>query len=354
LISGNSLTNSRPQPGGRSPSPFPSPSALLPVHRWAREPALRSWPVLLLIALVCVPPIAVVLLNQPTTMHLDDAAWIYAYYFAIAWLLLLGVIVRPQHVTRSMLATVAVVGVVTQVPLALALETSLHSNNGNLFASIFTIGVPEEMAKAIPVLVVAWLWRWSWSSQTPRDYLFLGAVSGLVFGAVEAERYFTSVSSLSGTVNGAFLQQLTISYVWRFVTDPIGHACWAGITGYFIGLAITGPSRRYALAFVGIGLAALLHGLNDWSPVNGHATWIVVTLVSVLLFLGYAKAGVRIPGQAQEPALAAAAVAQPTAARARERATAPRPGPPVPGNAWWQAQPGSPRRQTATRPWWEQ
>jgi RsiW-degrading membrane proteinase PrsW (M82 family) len=47
-----------------------------------------------------------------------------------------------------MLAAVAVIGVVTQVPLALALESSLHSSNGNLFTSIFTIGVPEEIVKA--------------------------------------------------------------------------------------------------------------------------------------------------------------------------------------------------------------
>lgn len=182
MISGNSVTNSRPQPGGQSPSPFPAPSALSPV----REPALGHHAVLLLIAMVCMPPVAVILLSQPKTAHLDDVAWIYGYSFAIAWLLMLGVIVRPHHVTRSMLGRVAVVGVVTQVLLALALESSLHSNNGHLFASIFAIGIPEEIAIAIPALVVAWLCR-------------------------------------------------TIPDVWRFV----------------IGLAITGISRRYALAFGG-------------------------------------------------------------------------------------------------------
>ncbi|HEV2259528.1 MAG TPA: hypothetical protein VGS06_40970 [Streptosporangiaceae bacterium] len=94
------------------------------------EPALRNRAVLLLIAIVCVPPIAVILLSQPKTAHLDDVAWIYAHSFAI--------------------------------------------------------GIPEEIAIAIPVLVVAWLCR-------------------------------------------------TIPDVWRFV----------------IGLAITGTSRRCALAFGG-------------------------------------------------------------------------------------------------------
>jgi RsiW-degrading membrane proteinase PrsW (M82 family) len=279
-------------------SPSYSFSHLVPVRHWARDPALRSWPVLLLVGLVCVPPIALVMLNDPTSAKIRDIAWIFAVYFAVAWLLLLGVIVRPQHVSRAMLAAVAVVGIVTQAPTAIFLETKLHGNTSSLL-DIFTIGLPEELAKAIPIVVVAWIWRQYWHTQTPRDYLFLGAVSGLVFGAAEVVHYFTDVlGSLSGNVNGLVLQDLTIQYVWRFLTDPIDHACWAGITGYFIGLAITGQDRKYSIGLVGIAIAAVLHGLNDWNPVNSHPAWVLVTLISVLLFLGYARAGAWLPEQA--------------------------------------------------------
>ena len=167
-------------------------SNLVPLRHWARDPALRSWPVLLLVALVCVPPIALVMLNHPTPATVRDIAWIFAVYFAVAWLLLLGVIVRPQHVSRAMLAAIAVVGVVTQAPTAIFLETQLHAGTSSLL-DIFTIGLPEELAKAIPIVVVAWIWRRYWHTQTPRDYLFLGAVSGLVFGAAEVVHYFTDV-----------------------------------------------------------------------------------------------------------------------------------------------------------------
>ena len=291
------LPNSGRPPGGRQ---FPSYSfsSLVPVRHWARDPALRSWPVLLLVALVCVPPIALVLLNNPTEARIHVIAWIFAAYFAVAWLLLLGVIVRPQHVSRSMLAAIAVIGIVTQAPTAIFLETQLHSSTGSLL-DVFTIGIPEELAKAIPIVAVAWIWRQYWHTQTPRDYLFLGAVSGLVFGAAEAVHYFTNVlGSLSGNVNGLDLQDLTIQYIWRFLTDPIDHAMWAGITGYFIGLAITGQNRKYSVGFVGIAIAAVLHGLNDWNPINGHLAWVLVTLISVLLFLGYARAGAWLPQQA--------------------------------------------------------
>ena len=48
--------------------------------------------------------------------------------------------------------------------------------------------------------------------------------------------------------------------------------------------------------------AAILHGLNDWSRVNGHVLWILVTLVSGILFLGYAKVGSRSDRPAPVPA----------------------------------------------------
>jgi RsiW-degrading membrane proteinase PrsW (M82 family) len=355
-----------PGPQGGAPSHEYSFAALVPVRHWVRDPALRSWPVLLLVALVCVPPIALVLLNNATESTIQTIAWIFAAYFAAAWLLLLGVIVRPQHVTRAMLATVAVIGIVTQAPIAIFLETRLHAGTGSLL-DVFTIGLPEELAKAIPIVAVALIWRQKWQEQAPRDYLFLGAVSGLVFGAAEAVHYFIDVlGSLSGNANGILLQGLTIQYIWRFLTDPIDHATWAGITGYFIGLAVTGHTRRYSVAPIGIGIAAVLHGLNDWNPINSHPAWVIVTLISVLLFLGYARAGALLP-----PAFAAAVApsipSTPSApvpvtphpqthpqthprAQPTMPAQAPPPGAPVPQEAWWQAPPQGPQGPQGPRP----
>jgi RsiW-degrading membrane proteinase PrsW (M82 family) len=336
------------------PSTSYSFSHLVPVRHWARDPALRSWPVLLLVGLVCVPPIALVMLNDPTAGKIRDIAWIFAAYFAVAWLLLLGVIVRPQHVSRAMLAAVAVVGIVTQAPTAIFLETKLHAGTSSLL-DIFTICLPEELAKAIPIVVVAWIWRRYWHTQTPRDYLFLGAVSGLVFGAAEVVHYFTDVlGSLSGNVNGLVLQDLTIQYIWRFLTDPIDHACWAGITGYFIGLAIVGPDRKYWIGLVGIGIAAVLHGLNDWNPVNSHPAWVLVTLVSVLLFLGYARAGAWLPEQAMAApdGMAHAPGLQPGLRQAHPRAQ-PAPWPAAPSAPPRPADGRAPRAPAMRDEWWQ-
>jgi RsiW-degrading membrane proteinase PrsW (M82 family) len=292
-------------------------SDLLPLGDWYRHHSLRSWPVQLFLALICVPAIALVIVGGAATATTFDAgAWIFAAYFAIAWLLLLGVIIRPEHVTRPMLIIVTAIALLTQVPLAVTLEADLHATNANLFQGIVTIGLPEELAKVIPVLAIALLY-WRKRDLEPRDYLFVGAVSGLVFGASEVVRFFTvnGVAEFYATVQSAIPQisQLlnsgqsastsvfsaligpvlffVLDFVWRFVTDPISHACWSGLSGYFIGLAATRRHPWYQVAWIGLVAAAVLHGLNDWAAVNGHWSWILVTALSGILFLGYAKAG---------------------------------------------------------------
>ncbi len=171
---------------------------------------------LLFLALICVPSIALFIVgSNATTTTFDAGAWIFAAYFAIAWLLLLGVIIRPMHVTRLMLVTV--VALLTQVPLAVALEGSLHATNASLLPSIVTIGIPEEIVKALPVLMVALLYQGR-RGLTPRDYLFVGAVSGLAFGAAEVVRYFT--------VNGAaeFYQTVQAAVPGIVQLTQSGHA----------------------------------------------------------------------------------------------------------------------------------
>jgi RsiW-degrading membrane proteinase PrsW (M82 family) len=301
---------------------------LLPLGDWIRHRSLRSWPVLMFLLLICVPSIALVILGpSPSASTFDHVAWIFAAFFAVAWLLLLGIIIRPAHVTRPMLVLVAVIALVTQVPLAVTLEVDLHADTAGLGPSIWSVGLPEELAKAIPVLAVAVIYRlWGRHELTPKDYLFLGAVSGLVFGASEVVHYFTvnGLAEFYLTVQSAIpsIQQLIASgssapdsvfavligpvryfvldFVWRFLTDPVTHACWAGLTGYFIGLAATGRHKWYTVGWLGLVIAAILHGLNDWSRVNGQWLWIVVTIVSGVLFLGYAKAGTRSDQEAPE------------------------------------------------------
>ncbi len=357
-------------------------SDLFPLGDWLRHHSLRSWPVLLFLVLICVPSIALVLLGtSPTPSTFDVAAWIFAAYFAIAWLLLLGVIIRPDHVTRPMLIAVALIALATEVPLALTLEEALHSSNASLGWSIFTIGLPEELAKALPVVVIALIYKRT-HDLMPRDYLFLGAVSGLVFGASEVVRYFTvnavqefyltvkaaipSIEHLIKTGNSAPnsifdvligpVLYFIIEFVWRFLTDPITHACWSGLTGYFIGLAVTSRHHWYTVGWIGLAMAAVLHGLNDWATVNSQPVWIIVILASGVLFLGYARVGARndlqfaqvlgpAPSRQRAPGEATSRTAEPEPAAALTAGAQSRSSRPSLGAA------GS--KGANRRPWWE-
>ncbi len=353
-----------PVPSARQPGAG-QVSDLLPLGDWVRHHSLRSWPVLLFLALICVPSIALVILGgSPSASTFEHVAWIFAAYFAVAWLLLLGVIIRPEHVTRPMLVVVTVIALVTQVPLAVTLEVALHADNTSLGHSIYTVGLPEELAKALPVLAVALIYRRR-HGLMPRDYLFLGAVSGLVFGASEVVHYFTvnglvefylTVQSAIPSIEHLIIighsastsvfavligpvRYFILNFVWRFVTDPISHACWSGLTGYFIGLAVTGRHKWYAVAWIGLAIAAILHGLNDWSRVNGHPLWILVVLVSGILFLGYAKVGSRGEPQVSE--------GWPPAFRWHETPAAHPPATPAERPV-----PVAPAPSGAARPWW--
>jgi RsiW-degrading membrane proteinase PrsW (M82 family) len=110
-----------------------------------------------------------------------------------------------------------------------------------------------------------------------------------VFGASEAQHYLASGVGLGSNPSQDLVT--TLQYIWRFPTDPISHACWAGLTGYFIGLAVTGEYPWYRVGWIGLAMASVLHGLNDWTVINGHSAWVVIVVVSALLFLTYAKAG---------------------------------------------------------------
>ena len=362
----------RPEPESRPPRArcgMPPPSDVLPLGDWVRHNSLRSAPVLLFLALICIPSCALVILGTSASGRtFTEVAWIFAAYFALAWLLLLGVIVRPAHVTRPMLALIIVTALLTEIPLAVMLENALHESTVRLYSSVFTIGLPEELAKALPIVIVALIYRGR-HKLAPRDYLFLGAVSGLAFGASEVVRYFTvndvqqfylTVQSALPTIrhlinagNSAAVSlfaaligpvlDFILNFVWRFLTDPISHACWSGLTGYFIGLAVTSRHKWYAVGWMGLAAAALLHGLNDWSRVNGQVVWILVTLVSGVLFLGYAKVGSRTPGadlQFTEPP----PFLDTRAAHARHAA----------GHPSQPAAPGTSGDEPPTLPWWEQ
>jgi len=273
---------------------FPTPLQLIPVHIWFKDRSLRNWITILFVVLVVTPSVALYVLG--TYDVFTQAAWVFAVYFAGLWLVILWVTVRPPMVKPWMLAEIALIGLVLETPAAMWMEKTLNTNSNGIISLIFTVGLPEETVKALPVLVLAIVHRRQWVSLLPKDYLFLGAVSGLAFGASEAVLYTTKYmpaladsSAQQGATPAQIAAQSIFEGSWRLLTDPISHAIWAGIAGYFIGLAIRYARGRVFVGLFGLGLVAVLHGIND--RLAGDWGWIVEVAFSVLLFIVYVQAG---------------------------------------------------------------
>jgi RsiW-degrading membrane proteinase PrsW (M82 family) len=297
---------------------LPDLAVLFPFRAWVRHPALRAWTTWLFVALVAVPPAALALFAG--SANYEAPAIMFAAYFAAAWFLVLWVLVRPQNVGGALLGQVVLLALLLEGPIASGMETVLGGDFDNLLTSVVGAGIPEELAKMLPVAVIVLAHRRR--GFAPRDTLFLGAVSGLVFGAAEAVTYVTVYMPALGEtgVTGS------VEAVWRFVSDPVGHALWAGVAGYFLGLAAQyrRPGPWLALAGLGLGVPALLHGLNDWDVITGNALWVVLQVVSALLFLAYARIGLVATPRPTPPAVVPPQpVARPTAAPTAGRHAAP-------------------------------
>jgi RsiW-degrading membrane proteinase PrsW (M82 family) len=84
--------------------------------------------------------------------------------------------------------------------------------------------------------------------------------------------------------------------------DGFQHAVWAGIAGFFIGMAVNYRRRRIPLILLGVTIPALLHALNDWSvgAFNFYWVWILIQAFSLLLFLGYTMSAETIERQVRQ------------------------------------------------------
>ena len=111
-------------------------------------------------------------------------------------------------------------------------------------------------------------------------------MSGLGFaiaeGAIYSDRYALGLEA--GELDfGAFFLFNTL----RFVSLPLFHAIWTGIVGYFLGLAAINPSREKSIIFIGLAIAAILHGL--YNTFSGSLLGLVILVFSILLFVAYLR-----------------------------------------------------------------
>ncbi len=220
-------------------------------------------------------------------------------YFSLFWFFVFHPLMTAQMQTRwqSLIAEVVAyvftgaVGVLIAVGVeSLWMRVGAHPllNSPYLLvafpAYVLSVGLTEEFAKQIFVLIVLAVHRAQGKIAHPLGYMMLGISSGLGFSAVENIFYVQHGISFDVLRRTAGLG--TVTALSRALYTPFLHAIWAGIVAYGLGLAAQQHGRRCAMtAWWAFLTAAVLHGLYDASLRAHGGVAVADVAISYLIFL---------------------------------------------------------------------
>ncbi|MBW4487732.1 MAG: PrsW family intramembrane metalloprotease [Trichocoleus desertorum ATA4-8-CV12] len=171
-----------------------------------------------------------------------------------------------------------------------------------IISMFFGAGLMEELLKALPVLTAYWLgrlvrspWREQIGVWEPLDGILLGTAAAAGFTLVETlGQYVPEIEQQSGSLEGL---QLLIP---RVLGSVAGHIAYSGYLGYFIGLSVLKPRKRWSILGIGYLSAAILHALwNAAGTINALLLMIVGVVSYAFLAAAILKARQLSPTRSQ-------------------------------------------------------
>lgn len=124
----------------------------------------------------------------------------------------------------------------------------------DMIGYIFGVGLTEEFAKLLPLLIIA---KCAKKPLLPQTLVFYGLMSGIAFGVFEGVQYQIEVNSELDYSSSFFMN------IARLTSLPFLHATWCGIAAYFIAFAKLYPRYRLSLYMLALMIPPVLHGLYD-------------------------------------------------------------------------------------------
>ncbi len=149
---------------------------------------------------------------------------------------------------------------------------------------LFAAGLMEELLKATPILIGAWLTLYAIKSPAIANNLahkllhVRGPVDGVVMGVfagggfIFLETAFDYIPRLSNEVlqqtndPGTAISMGMMLLLPRVFGGIVGHMAYSGLFGYFIGLAIIRPQQKWKLLAIGWAASSVIHAL--WNSVD--------------------------------------------------------------------------------------
>ena len=263
---------------------------LIPVKSWLHDRGWRQGLRLLIIPYALLPLIFLGLFS--TSGDLTTPGWAYSLYIAPLWLLTFWYLIRPPRPgwLEAGIAAFVILWTIVYLHVVTIFINDHWANTHNILGSL-VVGYNEETTKAIPVLIAAiFLLKARKQKLDPRVWFLMGTVAGLAFGVVEQSIY--TPAAIVGIHSAQVAQQAvgdTLLFAFRVFVDGFQHAVWAGVSGFFVGMAVNYRRRRVPLLLLGVSIPAVLHALNDYTLTIFSTVWaaVLIQALSLLLFLGY-------------------------------------------------------------------
>jgi RsiW-degrading membrane proteinase PrsW (M82 family) len=279
---------------------------LFPIQSWLHDRGWRQSLRLLVIAYALLPLIFLAVLSS--TNDLSAPGWAYSLYITPLWIMGFWLLIRPGHLVKLEVFAAAGIAVWTLIWINLVtinINDALHINGTISILPALLIGYNEEITKALPVLLAGLiLLKFRSVKLSVRMCMFLGTIAGLTFGVAE-QAFYTSndIIGINQAQSANEAVNAVLAFAERIFVDGFQHAVWAGIAGFFIGMALNYPRRKIQLIVLGVTVAAVLHALNDF--LASDSVWLVVLVqaASLLLFLGYTMSEASIEEQVRDSPL---------------------------------------------------
>jgi RsiW-degrading membrane proteinase PrsW (M82 family) len=279
---------------------------LFPIQSWLHDSGWRQGLRLLVIIYALLPLIFLALLSNSS--DLSSPGWAYSLYVAPLWGMGFWMLIRPGHIRKQEAVLAAGIVVWTLIwinVVTININDSLNLSGSISFLPALVVGFNEEISKALPVLLAGLLLlRYRKVKLSVRMSMFLGTIAGLTFGVAEQAFYTTNdiiAINQAGSRSAAITDVL--AFAERIFVDGFQHAVWAGIAGFFIGMALNYRRRRVQLIILGVAVPAILHALNDFFASSSIWLVIIIQAASLLLFLGYTMSAAAIEQQVRETPL---------------------------------------------------
>jgi len=293
--------------GARTTDPLATALGILfPVQSWLHDSGWRQGLRLLVIAYALLPLIFLALLSHSS--DLSTPGWAYSVYIAPLWLMGFWMLIRPGHVGKQIIQVAVGIVVWTLVwinAVTIRINGALHISRSIALLPALVVGFNEEITKALPVLLAGlFLLKYRSVKLDVRMAMFLGTIAGLTFGIAEQAFYTTNdIIGINQATSRNEAVTAALAFAERIFVDGFQHAVWAGIAGFFIGMALNYRRRRVQLIILGVTVPAILHALNDF--LAGSSIWLVILVqaASLLLFLGYTMSAAAIEKRVRESPL---------------------------------------------------